>query len=155
MVIRYVDPALRNHWKSMAGYTARDWDDFCRELRTEYVDPASDSQYSKRKLFDFLEDSAHYLMEEENDVLRYYREFNLLSKPLFDSGRLTSQERDTAFMRGFHPDDRSNLLPRLIAKFPSVHGKRAFPFRDEDRAVQGDDPPGGGPGVGRVSQTNA
>jgi hypothetical protein len=94
------------------------------------VDPASDSQYSKRKLFDFLEDSAHYLMEEENDVLRYYREFNLLSKPLFDSGRLTSQERDAAFMRGFHPDDCADLLPRLLAKFPSVRGKRPFPYKD-------------------------
>jgi hypothetical protein len=71
MVIQYIDPKLHNHWKSMASYAVQDWDDFCRELRTEYVDPASDSQYLKRKLFDFLEDSVHYLMEEENDVLWY------------------------------------------------------------------------------------
>jgi hypothetical protein len=69
-------------------------------------------------------------MEEENNVLRYYQEFNLLSKPLFDSGWLTSQECDAAFMCGFHPDDCSDLLPRLIAKFPSVCGKWAYPFKD-------------------------
>jgi hypothetical protein len=40
----------------MASYTARDWNGFCTELRDEYVDPATDSQYSKRKLFDFLKD---------------------------------------------------------------------------------------------------
>jgi hypothetical protein len=42
----------------MAGYAAWDWNDFCTEPRDEYVDPAMDSQYSKRKLFDFLEDLA-------------------------------------------------------------------------------------------------
>ena len=119
----------------MAGYTAQDWNDFCTELRDEYMDPTSDSQYSKRKLFDFIKDSVHYLMEEENDVLRYYQEFNLLSKPLFDLGRLTSQECDAAFMCSFHPDDCSDLLPCLIAKFLSVCGKWAYPFKDVFQTV--------------------
>jgi len=69
-------------------------------------------------------------MEEENDVLRYYQEFNLLSKPLFDSGQLTSQECDAAFMCGFHPNNCSDLLLRLITKFLSVCGKWAYPFKD-------------------------
>jgi hypothetical protein len=94
------------------------------------VDPVTDSRYTKQRLFDFIEDSASAYMEEENDVLRYYREFNLLSKPLFDSQRLTSQERDAAFMRGFHPDDRADLFPRLIMKFPNMRGKQAFPYKE-------------------------
>jgi len=100
------------------------------------VDPATDSQYSKRKLFNFIEDSAQFFMEEENDVLRYYQEFNLLSKPLFNSGQLTSQECDMAFMHGFHPNNCSNLLLRLIAKFLSVHGKQAYPFKDIFQTVR-------------------
>jgi len=83
----------------------------------------------KRKLFDFIEDSAHYLIEK-SVILRYYQEFNLLSKPLFNLGWLTLQECDTAFMHGFHPDDCSNLLLHLIAKFLNVYSKRAYPFKD-------------------------
>ena len=68
--------------------------------------------------------------------MRYYQEFNLLSKPLFDSGWLTSQECDTAFMHSFHPNDHSDLLPHLIAKFLSVHGKQAYPFKDIFQTVR-------------------
>jgi hypothetical protein len=99
-------------------------------LRDKYVDPATNSQYLKQKLFDFIEDAAQFFMEEENNILKYYQEFNLLSKPLFNLGRLTSQECDTAFMHRFHPDNCTDLLPCLIAKFLSVCGKRAFPYKD-------------------------
>ena len=94
------------------------------------MNPTSNSQYSKSKLFNFLEDLAHYLIEEENDILKYYQKFNLLSKPLFDSGQLTLQEHNAAFMCRFHPDNHADLLLCLLAKFPSMCGKQPFPYRD-------------------------
>jgi hypothetical protein len=44
-------------------------------------------------------------MVEERDVLIYYRRFLTLSDSLFDSRRLTVEERDTVFWHGFHPED--------------------------------------------------
>ena len=85
-VIRYVDPSQRDLRKSLEGFINRDWDDLCRDLRDEYVDPTPQGRYSEQKLLDLTTGNKTTLvqMEDEWDVIKYYRNFNVLSKPLLD-----------------------------------------------------------------------
>ena len=69
-------------------------------------------------------------MEEETDVINYHRDFNTLSKPLLEAGRITVGERNAIFWRGFHPDDRQALQGRLIAKQPDRPKGQAFDLQD-------------------------
>ena len=55
-------------------------------------------------------------MNDEADVLQYYRDFLALSKPLLDSQRLSIHKRNKAFWLGFHPCNHLELYARLIAK---------------------------------------
>ncbi len=55
-------------------------------------------------------------MKSEADMLRYYRQFIVLSKPLMDSQWLTPGVCDRLFWQGFHKRDRSEMSIRLIAK---------------------------------------
>ena len=69
-------------------------------------------------------------MEDKGDVIKYYRNFNLLSKPLLDARRITTGERNAAFILGFHLDDRKVLRERLIAKKPDMPKGHAFDIKD-------------------------
>jgi len=129
-VIRYVAQSQRDIWKSLEGYINRDWVDLCHDLRDEYVDPTPQGRYSKQKLQDYTNRRARHQIEDEEDVLKYYRVFNRLSKPLLDSDRITTGEWNAAFWRGFHPDDRKALYERLIAKKPDMPRGRAFDYKD-------------------------
>ena len=57
-------------------------------------------------------------MKSEADVLQYYRQFIVLSKPLVDSRWLTPGAHNKFFWRGFHKRDRSEMSIRLIAEHP-------------------------------------
>jgi hypothetical protein len=81
----------------LPGYTHCDWDDLCDDLREEYVDPTPQGRYSKQKLQDFTSHTACTLIADEQAVLKYYRSFNKLSKPLLDYGRITQGKRDATF----------------------------------------------------------
>jgi hypothetical protein len=48
-------------------------------------------------------------MEDKGDIIKYYRGFNLLSRPLLDAGRITTGKCNAAFLSGFHPEDRKAL----------------------------------------------
>jgi hypothetical protein len=108
-VVRYVNPTECDLWQSLSGYISRDWDNLCDDLCEEYVDPTPQGQYSKQKLQDFTSSTARVLMMDEQAVLKYYRTFNKLSKPLLNSGRITKGECDATFWCGFHPEDHKAL----------------------------------------------
>src|SRR6266850_6962092 len=129
-VIQYVAQSQRDIWKSLEGYINHDWVDLCCDLCDEYIDPTLQGRYSKQKLQDYTNKRARHQIEDEEDVLKYYRIFNRLSKPLLDSDRITTGERNTAFWRRFHPDDRKALHERLIAKKPDMPRGHAFDYKD-------------------------
>ena len=129
-IIRYVDPSQCDIWRSLEGFINRDWDDLCHDLHDEYVHPTPQGCYSKQKLQDLASKTAALQMEDEGDVLKYYWDFNRLSKPLLDAGRITIGEWNATFWRGFHPDDREALHERLIAKKPDMPRGRAFDYKD-------------------------
>ena len=135
-VIRYIPLPLRDLWKSLDGYLARDWIDLKLTIEEIYDDTSALSRHSEQKLLDFVRQSSKSRMSNEEDVLQYYRHFLVLSKPLLDSHRLTSGERDRSFWRGFHSRDRAEMYARLIAKHPDQPAGVHFDYLDVYRVAR-------------------
>jgi hypothetical protein len=75
-------------------------------------------------------------ISEEKDVLDYFRQFNLLSKLLFDSNRLDIEGRNKYFWLGFHTEDREALKERLFAKFPDHPPGSYFNYKEVLRTAR-------------------
>jgi len=115
---------------SLSGFIHHDWDDLCHELCKEYISLTAQGQFSKQKLVELTNRSARLPMEEETDVINYHHDFNTLSKPLLEAGRITAGECNAFFWRGFHSEDRQALRERLIAKQPNRPKGQAFNLQD-------------------------
>jgi hypothetical protein len=118
ILISYVDPSFREMCKSLNGYRSCDWSLFRHSLINTFGSITPRYQAMKQKLRDFVEDSSRMRMDREDDVLQYYRTFQHYSDPLIHSSYLTEKDRDIEFWYGFHPHDRDNLWPRLLAMYP-------------------------------------
>ena len=135
-IIRYIPYSHRVLWKSLDGYVARDWTEFRANLEEIYDGPSVPSRHSEQRLLDFVRESSKSRMNDEADVLQYYRDFLALSKPLLDSQRLSIYERDKAFWLGFHPHDHSEMYTRLIAKHPDQPSSAYFDYLDVYRVAR-------------------
>jgi hypothetical protein len=148
-VIKYVHSSQRDLWKSLDGFVASNWNALCNELRGMYLETPLERKYSKRKLSDFVIRTSKVRISEEKDVLDYFRQFNLLSKLLFDSNRLDVEGRNKYFWLGFHTEDREALKERLFAKFPDHPPGSYFDYKEVLRMARiifayHDDEPGFG-----------
>jgi len=129
-IIWYVKTDQRYIWMTLPGFVRHDWDDLCHKLCKEYISPTAQGRFSKQKLVELTNRSAGLPMEEETDVINYHHEFNTLSKPLLEAGRITTSERNAFFWHSFHPEDRQALRERLIAKQPDRPKGQAFDLQD-------------------------
>ncbi|KAH9988494.1 hypothetical protein BJV77DRAFT_949502 [Russula vinacea] len=71
-VIRYIPLPLRDLWKSLYGYLARDWIDLKLTIEEIYNNTSALSRHSEQKLLDFVRQSSKSRMSNEEDVLQYY-----------------------------------------------------------------------------------
>ncbi|KAI0280448.1 hypothetical protein BC826DRAFT_884641, partial [Russula brevipes] len=92
-LIRYVHRSQHNHIRTLDGFETRDWDEFKNSLEESYDPIPMQRQYSRQRLYDFLRYASQSRMNGESDVIEYHRQFQTLSRPLFNSQRLTSEER--------------------------------------------------------------
>src|SRR5712672_3201658 len=69
-------------------------------------------------------------MGREEDVITYFRKFLVLSKPLVDSVKLTSEDRNSLFWEGFHPDNQRHMEIRLLAQHPNHSDNNPFDYLD-------------------------
>ena len=129
-IIWYIDPSQCNLWKSLKGYITCDWNDLCLNLHQEYIDPTPQGWYSKQKLLEFTGKTSNLQMKDEGDVIKYYRSFNLLSRPLLDTRRITTGECNVTFLSGFHLEDRKALWECLIAKKLDTLKGQAIDIKD-------------------------
>ncbi|KAH9011150.1 hypothetical protein EDB85DRAFT_1146371 [Lactarius pseudohatsudake] len=130
VIIRYVDPSIREFWKSLNGYRSRDWPLFRQSLIDVFGNPTPRHQIMRQKLHSHVQDSSRRRMDCEDDVLQYYRQFLCYSAPLVHAGHLSEEERDAAFWYGFHPEDRKVIQPRLLGKNPFQPPDIPFHFED-------------------------
>jgi hypothetical protein len=126
-VTRYTTTVLRDFWKS---YAVSNWQDLKGELLRLYDNTLALRQHSEQRLRGFSQKSAKSRMRGREDVVHYYRQFMVLSKPLLDSQRLTTGTRNKIFWRGFHRKDRDELYTKLVAKHPRQPADVPFDYLD-------------------------
>ena len=76
-----------------------------------WEEDTTQNQARLQKLQHFVWCSSQTPMLCEDDFLQYYKQFMALSNIMMRARFLTSEERNTTYWCGFHPDDRSRLLP--------------------------------------------
>ncbi|KAH9038251.1 hypothetical protein EDB85DRAFT_2195205 [Lactarius pseudohatsudake] len=130
IIIRYVNPSMREFWRSLSGYHSHDWPQLRQSLVNIFGNPIPRHQIMRQKLHSHVQDSSRSRMNCTDDVSRYYRQFLCLSEPLVHSGHLSKEEHDAVFWYGFHPKDRKVLQPRLLSKRPLQ--PLGIPFHFED-----------------------
>ncbi|KAI0273202.1 hypothetical protein BGY98DRAFT_1188997 [Russula aff. rugulosa BPL654] len=135
-IVHYIQLAHRDLWKSLDGYTTRNWVDLRRDLEDIYAGPSTYSCYSKQKLYGLTRYFAQTRISSEEDVLWYYQRFLILSRLLRDARRLSDKECDKAFWLGFHPRDRAEMYVRLIAKHPDQPTNVRFNYLDVYKAAR-------------------
>ena len=96
-VIQYVNEQQHHIWRSLDGFLNCDWDQFRAELHNEYISPTAMGKHMKKMLIKLAEDSAQSCMEYETDVINYHCQFNTISKPLIDNGKITISKRNILF----------------------------------------------------------
>ncbi|KAH9072206.1 hypothetical protein EDB83DRAFT_2516984 [Lactarius deliciosus] len=93
-IIRYFDPSICELCRSFNGFCSRNWP----LLRQSLI-------------------NVFGSITPRPQVMRQ-RQFLCLGEPLVHSGHLSKEERDIAFLCGFHPEDRKVLQPCLLSKNP-------------------------------------
>ncbi|KAH9050778.1 hypothetical protein EDB87DRAFT_1545955, partial [Lactarius vividus] len=93
VIIRYVDPSLRDFWRSLTGYRSHDWPRLRQSLIDVFSSITPRPQVMRQKLRSCIQDSARKRMYCEDDVLRYYRQFICYGIPLVHTGHLSEEER--------------------------------------------------------------
>ncbi len=73
---------------------------------------------------------------DKKDVLHYYQQFLVLSKPLLDSHQLTNGEWNKLFWCGFHSRDCTKMYARLIAKNPDQPASVYFEYLNVYRVAR-------------------
>ncbi|KAH9039887.1 hypothetical protein EDB85DRAFT_2141003 [Lactarius pseudohatsudake] len=129
-LVRYVDPTLRELCRTFDGFRSPNWSLFRQSLVNVFGNPTPRHQIMRQKLRSYVQDSSRTRMYCEDDVLQYYRQFIRFGLPLVHAGHLSEEERDAAFLYGFHPLDREVLRPRLLGKHPLQPLDIPFHFED-------------------------
>ncbi|KAH9002524.1 hypothetical protein EDB83DRAFT_2602367 [Lactarius deliciosus] len=130
VIIRYVDPSLRDFWRSLSGYHSRDWPQLRQSLVNVFGSTTPRPQVMRQKLLKYVQVASRSRMFCEDDVLRFYRQFICFGLPLVHAGHLSEEERDAVFWCGFHLEDRKVLQPRLLGKNPFQSPDIPFHFED-------------------------
>ena len=111
-IVLYINRSERDLWRTLEGYESRNWAEFRRSVEDMYLGGPS-RRRSKQQLYDFVKFSMKLYMKGEDDVYRYYQQFQMLSLRLLDLRRLSEEERDMMFWLGFHPEDRATPFLRI------------------------------------------
>jgi len=112
-ILRYVPRTLQHLWTTLPGYQAGDWDDFHDNIEQLYPDVTALSRHMSQGLETFRELSAKSRVHDEADVLKYHRGFLTVATPLLADHRITIDEFNSAFFKGFHPDIQDIIADRF------------------------------------------
>jgi hypothetical protein len=129
-VIFYISAKLRDFWKSLDGYATYDWVTFRRSLQTVYPDVDLRNVFTKKRLSDYVRQTSKMRMQDEQDVVVYYRHFFYLSTMLANIRQFSDDDKNLAFWYGFHPEDRERMAPMLIATHPQRPLDDPYPLSD-------------------------
>src|SRR6266702_774314 len=129
-VLRYVPRSLRNLWMNLPGYRAASWHHFQAQLEDLYPDIAASTRCTRQGLTEFIELSARCHVRDEGDVLSYYRNFLTIAIPLLEDRKLTDDDFNAEFFKGFHLDDQDTLTDQVFNINPRHPVNRPFDVQD-------------------------
>jgi len=130
VIIHYIDPSMRDFWRSLNGFCSRDWPLFQQSLVNVFGSTTPCPQDMRQKLCSYIQDSSKMQMDCVDDMLQYYRQFICYGVPLVHAGHLLEEECDSTFWYGFHPEDHEVLQPHLLSKNPFQLHEVHFHFKD-------------------------
>jgi len=84
-----------------------------------YSSTTTRSRFNRQELYNYVNWSSNFPMEDEDDLASYFERFQTLSDPLLFFRYLSKKECNKLFWQGFHPDDYTTLFPYLIDKCPN------------------------------------
>src|SRR5229473_3995019 len=113
-ILRYVPASTREFWMTLDSYSLKDWRDFRTDLENLYPDTTAGSRYTRVGLQEFVRISAQTRIQDEDDLMLYYRRFLQISNPLRLSHQLSEEQRNEEFFNGFHRKDRDVIYDRLF-----------------------------------------
>ncbi len=87
---------------TLDGYTLKDWKIFCSDLEKLYPNMVASNRYTGAGLQEFIRISAQMCIQDEDNLMLYYRCFLQISSPL----QLSDEEWNAKFINGFHPRGR-------------------------------------------------
>lgn len=91
-ILRYVPCSVRNFWEDLPGYAPANWSRFRAEIKRFYPDAGTRTRYTRRALTEFLELSAESRIRDEDDVMKYYRNFLTIALPLYKKNKLPDDD---------------------------------------------------------------
>ncbi|KAJ4484317.1 hypothetical protein C8J55DRAFT_411932, partial [Lentinula edodes] len=81
-ILKYVDGMTKSYWKTLDGYEERDWAKMKTELFDAYPGAKKGHRYTVKGLLKLAESYAQKRIEEEADLIEYYRQFRIMSRLL-------------------------------------------------------------------------
>ena len=130
-ILCYVPCSLRDLWKTLPGYYPADWHRFWKELNRLNPDTMAHTRFTHWALAEFTALSAEHHIRSENDVLKYYWNFLTIALPLVGANKLTQDDFNTEFFKGFHKEDQDILTEQIIFNLNPCHPQNK-PFQNQD-----------------------
>src|SRR6266702_3700683 len=127
----YVPRSLLNLWTTLLGYRAADWLHFRAQLEELYPDVTASTRCTCQGLIEFVDLSAQRRIRDsdENDVLKYYRNFLTIALPLLEDNKITDDDfKAQFFFKGVHPDDQRHSYRPSLQHDPLSPGEPAVRF---------------------------
>ncbi|KAI9437811.1 hypothetical protein BJY52DRAFT_1196292 [Lactarius psammicola] len=113
-VLCYIPRSLRNLWMTLPGYRSASWHRFRTQLEELYPDIAA----------------TKCRVRDEGDVLKYYQNFLTIALPLLEDDKLTDDDFNAEFFKGFHLDDQDTLADQVFNINPRHPANRPFDIQD-------------------------
>jgi len=73
-------------------------------------------QFDKQELYDFVDESSKWRMNDKGNVTEYAAVFWYLCEPLITFHYMSLGECEERFLQGFHPDIRAKFPPEVTVK---------------------------------------
>jgi len=77
-----------------------------------------------------VELSAEYRIRDESDVLKYYWNFLTIALPLLEDNKLTDNDFNAEFFKGFHLDGQDILADQVFNMIPRHPANQPFDIQD-------------------------
>jgi hypothetical protein len=128
-ILRYIPRTLQHFWMTRPSFQAGYWDDFRTDLEELYPDVTALFRHTKQALETFRELSAKSRIRDEAQVLKYYRNFLTVATPLLANHRITIDDFNAAFFKGFHPSIQGIIAERFETVYPHHPVHEPFPVQ--------------------------